>query len=349
MQDLLTLFPHPIIQGPMAGGASTPALVAAVSNGGGLGSLACGMLTPLAMIEQAEHIRQLSDRPFAMNLFVQATPQPGAEEIAQAGELLRPVWSQFGWDKLPLPARWCEDFEQQFDALLVAKPAVASFTFGIIDAAHLQRLHAAGIAVIGTATQVAEALAWQQLGADAVCLSGVEAGGHRGTFIGAQEAATLTAPELLRAALPVLHIPAIAAGNIMDGKDIAAALAAGAGAVQMGSAFLVTSESGIHPAYKQALLHAAANSTAQTRGITGRFARGLNNPFIETMAAVQMQVPAYPVQNALTAAIRTQAGKNNDTAWMSLWAGTGIHRARALPAVELLALLLQELQQAGGE
>ena len=343
MLRLQELFPHPIIQGPMAGGASTPALVAAVSNAGGLGSLACGMLSPESMLENAWEIRQACSLPFAMNLFVQKTPSPSAQEIQQACELLQPIWSQLGMSDLPVPTKWCEDFDAQFEALLNVSPAVASFTFGILNQAQIQQLHAAGIVVIGTATHLAEAQAWQELGADAVCLSGVEAGGHRGTFIGQQEAINFTTLELLAQAASVLRIPIIAAGNIVTGEDVVVALSAGAQAVQMGTAFLVTHESGIHPAYKQKLLATTSDMTRQTRAITGRYARGLDNQFMQLMATVADQVPAYPVQNALTAAIRAAAGKSNNTELMSMWCGQGIARARPMGATELMRNLVSHL------
>ena len=343
MLTLRDLFPHPIIQGPMAGGASTPALVAAVSNAGGLGSLACGMLSPEAMLDQAWQIRQATDKPFAMNLFVQQTPSPSAEEVQHACDLLQPVWSSLGWDQLPVPNKWCENFDEQFEALLSAAPAVASFTFGILKREQLHRLHEAGMLVIGTATHLAEARAWQELGADVVCLSGIEAGGHRGTFIGRQEDAKLSTKELLAQVAPQLHIPVIAAGNIVTGEDVTAALAAGAQAVQMGTAFLVTHESGIHPAYKEKLLASTADTTRQTRAITGRFARGLDNQFMQVMATVADQVPAYPVQNALTAAIRAAAGKSNNPEWMSMWCGQGVARAKAMSATELMRDLVKHL------
>ena len=343
MLTLRELFPHPIIQGPMAGGASTPALVAAVSNAGGLGSLACGMLSPEAMQEQAWEIRQICSHPFAMNLFVQKTPSPSAQEVQAAGELLKPIWAKLGWQELPVPTKWCEDFEAQFEALLSVSPAVASFTFGILKREQLEQLHAAGIVVIGTATHLAEALAWQELGADAVCLSGIEAGGHRGTFIGLQEDIQLTTMQLLAQVTPRLQIPVIAAGNIVTGDDVVAAMSAGAAAVQMGTAFLVTHESGIHPAYKQKLLAASADTTRQTRAITGRYARGLDNQFMQVMATVADQVPAYPVQNALTASIRAAAGKSNNPEWMSMWCGQGVARARAMGANELMRDLVKYL------
>jgi len=141
-----------------------------------------------------------------------------------------------------------------------------------------------------------------------------------------------------------VRIPVIAAGNIMNGADIRQALALGAAAVQMGTAFLVTDESGIHPAYKQRLIDAEGQPTRQTRSFSGRYARGIENRFMRQMASVEAQVPPYPVQNALTGSIRAAAAKNNDTELMSLWAGTGVARARPMPAKQLIELLASELQ-----
>lgn len=341
---LLSLFPHPIIQGPTAGGANTPEQVAAVSNAGALGSLAASLLSPDALRSQVAAIRALTDQPFLLNFFVQNIPEPREEDVAQAAQLLKPVWSELGWDDLPLPAKWCEDFAAQFEALIELQPAVASFTFDILRAEQVERLHAAGIAVVGTVTTVAEALAWQAAGADAVVASGVEAGGHRGTFIGAQQDATLATFDLLPAVVAAVAIPVIAAGGIMDGKDIQQALAAGAQAVQMGTAFLVSNESGIHPAYKQCLLSANGRPTRQTRAFSGRYARGLENRFMRMMAEVELQVPPYPVQNALTGGIRAEAARRGDTEWMSLWCGTGVERARGMPAARLVETLLKEMQ-----
>jgi nitronate monooxygenase len=344
--NLRTIMQHPIIQGPMAGGACTPALVAAVSNNGALGSLAGSLLTPETMADQIRQIRALGERPdlpFLVNLFVQKTPQPSAQVVADAALLLEPVWSALGWTDLPLPAKWCEDFEAQFDTLIAARPAAASFTFDILSAEQVARLRAAGIVVIGTVTTVAEALAWQAVGADAVIASGVESGGHRGTFIGAQEDATLGVWELLPQVVAAVGIPVIAAGGIMDGRDIGRALSLGAAAVQMGTAFLVTAESGIHHAYKQRLLTAGTHPTRLTRVFSGRYARGLENRFMTLMSAVEKKLPPYPVQNALTGAIRAAAAAIGDTEFMSLWAGMGVQRARGMPVKQLVQTLLAEM------
>lgn len=333
---------YPIIQGPMAGGFSNPALVAAVCNAGGLGSLAGSLFSAVALREQVAQIRARTDAPFLLNFFVQSVPAPLKAEIAAASELLRPVWEPLGWHALPRPAQWCQDFAEQFDTLLELTPAVASFTFDILSAPQVARLQAAGIVVIGTVTTVAEALAWQAAGADAVIASGIEAGGHRGTFMGRQEDATLPASQLWPQVVAAVRIPVIAAGAIMDGRDIRAALALGARAVQMGTAFLVTDEAAAHPAYKQQLLSGNAR-TRLTRAISGRYARGIENGFMRQMAAVEQQVPAYPVQNALTGSIRAAAAAAGNAELMSLWAGTGVNRARAMPAATLIHTLATEM------
>ncbi len=339
----MDLFQYPIIQGPMAGGASTPALAAAVSNAGGLGSIAISLLSPSQIGEQVAQVRSMTGKPFLLNLFVQQTPAPSADDIAHAVTLLEPVWRGLGWNELPMPKQWCEDFDAQFDALIAAQPAVASFTFNILTAAQVERLHAANIFVIGTVTTVAEARAWESIGADAVIASGIESGGHRGTFIGTQEAANLSANALLPQVVDAVRIPVIAAGGIMNGADIRHALALGARAVQMGTAFLVCDESGINAAYRQRLLSAGDHPTRLTRSFSGRYARGLENRFMEMMNPHEAQVPAYPVQNALTGSIRAAAAASGDTELMSLWAGTGVGRARAMPAAQLVQTLVQEM------
>lgn len=337
------LFQIPVIQGPMAGGSCTPELVAAVSNAGALGSLPCSLLSPAVIEEQVARIRTLTDRPFMLNFFVQGKPAPSEEEVGKAVELLRPIWESLGWQELPVPRQWCEDFEAQFETLIQLRPPAVSFTFGILEAVQVERLHAAGILALGTVTTVEEALAWQAIGADAVVASGIEAGGHRGTFIGRQQDATLGAAELWPAVVAAVTIPVIAAGGIMTGQDIKRALSLGARAVQMGTAFLVTDEAALHPAYKARLLSGEGN-TRLTRSFSGRYARGIENGFMRQMEAVEAQVPPYPIQNALTGSVRAAAAKSGDTEHMSMWCGTGFARARPMPAARLIELLASELQ-----
>ncbi|MEJ7804587.1 MAG: nitronate monooxygenase [Telluria sp.] len=344
MMKLQELFKFPIIQGPMAGGASGPALVAAVSNAGGLGSFAASLLTPSVLRDQVAAIRGLTDQPFLINLFIQEMPTPSAVEVDAAVQLLAPAWKSLGWDSLPVPEKWCEDFHAQFEVLLAMRPAAASFTFGILTPTQVERLHDAGIFVIGTVTSVDEAQAWEMAGADAVVASGTESGGHRGTFIGAQQDSMLSARELWPQVAEAVKIPMIAAGGIMTGIDINEALALGAQAVQMGSAFLVCDESGINDTYRQALIRADDTPTKLTRTFSGRYARGLENRFMREMSAVEERVPAYPVQNALTTAIRSAAAAKGDPELMSLWAGAEIKRARPLPVAMLMQTLVAEMR-----
>ena len=333
----------PIIQGPMTG-SDTPALAAAVSSAGGLGMLGCGMRSPAAMAEAAAAVRQQTDRHFGMNLFVQATPTPDEATVQTAMERLAPLYAELGLQP-QRPTQWCEDFAAQFEALVALRPAVASFTFGILDAAQVARLHAAGCLVVGTATTVAEARAWASVGADAVCASGTEAGGHRGTFLGDFAASQVGTLALVPQCVDAVDIPVIAAGGIMDGRGIAAAQALGAQAVQMGTAFLACPESGIGPAYRQALAQAQDTDTRLTRVFSGRPARGIVNAMMEALAAEEDRVPAYPVQNALTGALRRAAAAQGRTSHLSLWAGQGVAAVRPLPAAQLVALLAQEWAQ----
>ncbi|MBY0410957.1 MAG: nitronate monooxygenase [Burkholderiaceae bacterium] len=337
----------PIIQGPMTG-SDTPALAAAVSGAGGLGVLGCGMRSPIAMAEAAAEVRRHTDQPFGMNLFVQPTPNPDTATVNAALERLTPLYAEFGLVPT-VPAQWCEDFEAQFDALLTVRPAVASFTFGILDAAQVEQLHTAGALVIGTATTLNEALAWAAVGADAVCVSGMEAGGHRGTFLDDFTASMVGTLALVPQCVDALQIPVIAAGGIMDGRGIAAALALGAQAVQMGTAFLACPESAIGPAYREALNNAQATDTRITRAYSGRPARGIVNTMMQRLednAADAANIPAYPIQNALTGALRRASAQAGRADYLSLWAGQGVGAVRPMPAVDLVGLLAQEWQAA---
>lgn len=336
--------PLPIVQGPMTG-SDTPALAAAVSQAGGLGMLGCGMRSPAAMAEAAAEVRRATARPFGMNLFVQDTPAPDAATVRTALARIAPLYAAFGLAPA-VPAQWCEDFAAQFEALLDARPAVASFTFGILTAAQVERLHAAGCTVVGTATTVAEARAWEAVGADAVCASGVEAGGHRGTFLADFESSQVGTLALVPQCVDALRIPVIAAGAIMDGRGIAAAQALGAQGAQMGTAFLTCPESAIVPAYRAALAQAGDTDTRLTRVFSGRPARGIVNAAMEQLAPFEADVPPYPVQNALMGPVRKAAAAQGRADTLALWAGQGVAATRPMPAGELVNVLAQEWRAA---
>lgn len=334
----------PLIQAPMAGGITTPTLVAEVCNAGAMGALAAALLSPARIREAIAAIRARTGRPFLVNLFVQEPPAPAADTIEPARMRLAPFYRHFGLEP-PRPTQWCECFADQLDAVIEARPAWVSFTFGLVSAAVIERCHRAGIRVAGTATTVAEGLAWQAAGADAVCAQGIEAGGHRGGFDA--EGGEIGTLALVPAMVDALSVPVFAAGGVMDGRGMAACLMLGAVAVQMGTAFLCCPESGAHPAWKQAILAAGDDPTRLTRAFSGRPARGLVNRFLREMAG--QAVPAYPVQNALTAPLRQAAAAAGDADFLSLWAGQGVGLARALPAAALVATLAREWRAAGGQ
>ena len=333
---------YPIIQAPMAGGLTTPALVAAVSNAGGLGSLAAALLSPERIAAEIAAVRKLTERPFNVNLFVLESPAMEAEALRGALARLQPLREELGLPPGEVPPRFCESFPEQLEAVLEARPPVVSFTFGIVDRAVVQRLHRAGIRVVGTATHVAEALAWEAAGADAVCAQGAEAGGHRGTFLGAFEPAQVGTVALVPQVADAVRLPVIAAGGLMDGRGIAAVLMLGAGGAQLGTAFLGCPEAGTSAEWRERLQRSTDTSTRVTRVFSGRPARGLVNQFMERLRDAEQAVPDYPVQNALTAEIRAAARQRGDPEYQSLWAGQGAPLVRSLSAAELVAQLAAE-------
>ena len=292
---------------------------------------------------------QVAAKPFGMNLFVLEQPTPDAATVQAAIDRLAPLYADLGLPPPEAPARWCEDFHAQFEALLEARPAVASFTFGILSAAQVRRLQdEAGCYVIGTATTLAEAQAWAAVGADAVVASGMEAGGHRGTFLGDWDGSQIGTMALVPACVDALDIPVIAAGGIMDGRGITAALALGAQAVQLGTAFLACPESAITPAQRSAMAGAQASDTRLTRIFSGRPARGIINDAMRALAPHEADIPAYPIQNALMGPVRRAAAQAGDAEYIALWAGQGVGAARALAAGALAQALAQEWRIACG-
>lgn len=322
-------------------GSDTPALAAAVSQAGGLGSLGCGSRSPAAMRDAAAAVRAVTDRPFAMNLFVLETPVPDPTLVQAALQRLAPLYERFGLPLQP-PTQWCQDFASQFETLLELRPAVASFTFGLLTPTQVERLHAAGCLVVGTATTVQEGLAWQNVGADAAVASGIEGGGHRGTFLSPWEESLIGTMALVPACVDALTIPVIAAGGIMDGRGIAAALALGAQAVQMGTAFLACPESALVPAWRAALAKASGSDTRLTRVFSGRWARGIVNTAMRELEPLEHELPPYPLQNALMGPVRRAAAQTGDGQHLALWAGQGVGAVRVMPATALLQTLLEE-------
>lgn len=338
---------YPIIQAPMAGGLSTPQLAAEVCNAGGLGSLGAGYLKPDQILAEARRLRALTGRPFNINLFAGGYDADAASDAAPMLSLLAEIHAALGLPAPVLPPLAPDPFPGQFAAVLEANPGVFSFTFGIPPAEAMNALQARGIPAVGTATTVEEGCWLEQRGVAAIVAQGAEAGAHRGTFLGSFEASLVPTLALVQALRSAVSVPVIASGGLMDGGDIAKAFAQGASAVQLGTAFLPCPESGASYAYRQALLSARADTTVITRAFSGRPARGLRNAFVEKLRSREADILPYPLQNALTRPMRTAAAQAGEAGFLSLWAGQGVTRARALPAAELVARLVAEAAAAG--
>ncbi len=335
----------PIIQGPMLG-VTTEALVAAVSNAGGLGSFASSMQTPEALTKTVASLRAATGGPFAVNLFIQEPANPTQDEVRAAMARIAPWRERFGLPAQALPNQWAEPFLPQFAALVACAPPVASFTFGILTAEQVSALQSAGSFVVGTATTAAEGKAWADVGADAICAQGLEAGGHRGTFlkdVSESQVGTLALVGTIREAV---GLPVIAAGGITDGKAVAAALAMGAAAAQVGTAYLLSDEAGTSAPWRAAIAAAPDDPTRLTRAFSGRHARGIENAFMREMAEHEAEVPPYPIQNALTAELRAASAKAGSADALSLWAGQSVKLAKPGAAAAITQTLWRDAREA---
>ncbi|MDZ7621835.1 MAG: nitronate monooxygenase [Candidatus Competibacteraceae bacterium] len=335
---------YPIIQAPMAGGPGTPHLVAAVSDAGGLGVLAGGELQPEALRLAIAEMRALTDRPFAVNLAAVGPAKIDPARIARARELLAPYRSALGLPPDPPgPPPDLPEFEQQLDVVLEAGVAAVSFIFGAPDPVYLELLREAGIATLGTATHLLEAIVLEESGVDFIIAQGAEAGGHRGTFVGHPEQGLVGTLTLVPLLAKHIKVPIIAAGGIMDGRGIAAARMLGAAGVQMGTAFLATPESGAHPAYKDLLRQGSEIATTLSRVFTGRHGRVLRNRLSDELRAHEADLPGFPLQLFLTQDLRQAAAEQGLTDFMPLWAGQGCHLCEARPAAELIAAWVEQV------
>ncbi len=340
---------HPIIQAPMGGGGSTPALVAAVSNAGGLGSLACAYLTPQQTAEAIAEVRRRTQKPFGVNLFAGGYEKAGDQGPVPPAmlALMARHHSALGLPPPEPPPPQSDPVPAQMEAVLAARVPVFSFTFGMPAPALLARFKADGTYVMGTATTVEEGRRLVAAGVDAIVAQGSEAGAHRGTFAAPFERAMVGIVALVPALVDAVgELPVIASGGIMDGRGIVAAEALGAVAVAMGTAFLVSDEAGVPDAYKAALTKAPEDRTALTRAFSGRPARGVVNAFMDEVERTAADAIApFPLQNALTRPMRNAAAKAGDAERLSLWAGQGLRLARRMKAAELVRVLVNESEE----
>ena len=337
---------HPIIQAPMSGGSTTPELVAAVSNAGGLGSFGAAYLAPDQIASDIRAIRALTDKPFNINLFAGGYTPEEPIDARPMLEVLAEIHEFLDLPEPALPAWPPNSFDQQLEVILQAQPAIFSFTFGIPDADALARLKARGIAIVGTATTAEEGRRLEASGVTAIAAQGSEAGGHRGSFAGPFEASMIPTLELVRTLGAAVSTPLLASGGLMDGRDIAVSLASGAVAAQLGTAFLTCPEAGTPKSYQDAMLAARTDTTVITRAFSGRPARGLFNTFIARLGGREEIILPFPMQNALTRPMRNAAAKQGAAGFLSLFAGQGVTRARAMPAAQLVERLVAEMNEA---
>jgi nitronate monooxygenase len=336
----------PVVLAPMGGGPSTPELVAAVSNAGGLGSLAAAYSNAERIQQDVAAIRKLTTRPFAVNLFSPQAQLPLNNGVNAVSDFLRPYHERLGLKAPELPQKPIEDFAEQLDAVAQAAPPIVSFTFGLLPAKASERLRSQGTYLMGTATTIDEARQLERTGVDAVIAQGSEAGAHRGTFAVPAEEALIGTAALVPQVVDAVRVPVIASGGIMDGRGLVAALALGASAVQMGTAFLACKEAGTNAAHREALKREHDSRTTLTRAFSGRMARGLSNEFIEKWNAAGMTHLPYPWQNAFTQSMRRAAATAKDAGLLSLWAGQGVGMLRETTAAQLMKELEKEMERA---
>jgi nitronate monooxygenase len=335
---------HPIFQAPMAGGGDTPELVAAVCNAGGMGFIGAAYLNPEQIMATAQAVRARTAQPFGINLFAPVQSM-GSGNAKKALASVAPYFAELGLAAPEMPKQFGSSFEEQLSAALQTGAAALSFTFGELPPSAMHAIKARGMFAIGTATTVKEAMTLEKCGVDAVVAQGSEAGGHRGTFHGDFNGAMVGSISLVPQMVDAVRIPVIASGGIMDGRGIVAALALGASAVQMGTAFLTCDEAGVSDAYKTAILSAHEDQTRITRAFSGRPARGIVNRFMtEVEQAGEGAILPFPLQNVLTRSLRAEAGKRGQAELLSLWSGQAPRLARRQSAAELVARLVKEIE-----
>jgi nitronate monooxygenase len=325
---------EPIVQAPLAGGPSTPALAAAVCEAGGLGFLAAGYKTADAIGQEIEALRGSTSRPFGVNLFVPPHAGGDVSAVRAYRERLRAEAERQRAD-LGEPRSDDDDWERKVELLLQERPAVGSFTFGLPDSSLIEELQANGIAAWITITNADEAVQAREAGADALVVQGVEAGGHRGGFGDDPEVSGWGLLALLRVVARRASLPMIAAGGIADGAAVAAVLCAGAVAAQIGTALMLAPEAGTADAHREVL--ARPGSTRLTRAFTGRTARGIVNRFLVEHS--DRAPAAYPEIHHVTSPLRAAARRRGDAEAINLWAGQAHELAQELPAAEIVRQL----------
>ncbi len=337
---------YPIVQGPFGGGLSSPVLAAVVSNAGGLGSFGAHHLAPAQIGEVVAEIRALTAKPFVLNLWVSGEDAAMADfsvaDFERQVARLKPCYDALGVELPAFPDRFGHRFDEQAEALIEAAPPIFSFVFGIPAPQVLDACRARGIVTMGTVTTLDEALAMEAAGVDVIIATGFEAGGHRVSFLRSAEESLTGTIALIPQIADRVRIPIVAAGGIADGRGVAAALALGADAVQIGTAFLACAESAASGIHRETLFTDAARDTVLTRAFSGRLARGVRNRFVEEMAPFTGDFAPYPAQGWLTGRFKAAAVEQGRADLIALWAGQGAALLEHRDAGALFAALVRD-------
>ncbi|MCM3612183.1 nitronate monooxygenase [Planococcus sp. MERTA32b] len=340
----------PIIQAGMAGGPATAELAAAVSEAGGLGTLGAAYMEPEALQKAIAEVQEATEKPFAVNIFT-SKDKDDFSRLAEVQRALAPFRKELKIEE-PRISNSADWSRRQFDICLEMGVPVVSTAFGLLENEQVEAAKAAGIKIIAMATTVEEAKLAEKSGVDAVVAQGSEAGGHRGTFSltnhpdGAQIGTLSLVPQIVDA----VQIPVIAAGGIADGRGLAAVLALGADAAQIGTRFLLAAEAGTHPAYQQKVIDANEEQTIITKSFSGRPARAIKNRLLAEFEETGTRPLPFPSHNTVTRDIRTAAAEQGNSDFLSLWAGQSLRLINSKsPAAEMIREIMEEARSIIGE
>ena len=333
----------PIVQAPMAG-ANLAEMAIAVAEAGGLGSLPCALLTPDRLREEFGTIRDHTRRPVNVNFFCHRPPKPDPQREAAWRQELAHYYVELGLDPdVPIPASNRAPFDDEFCGIVEElRPEIVSFHFGLPDRRLLERVRATGARIISSATTVREAKSLEEAGCDAIIAQGAEAGGHRGMFLAEAVERQVGTMALVPQVVDAVQVPVIAAGGIADGRGVAAALALGAAAAQIGTAYLFCPEATVATPHREALRTAEADHTVLTNVFTGRPARGIVNRIVREVGPMSPLAPAFPLAGGALAPLRSATEPTGTGDFMSLWAGQGVGLGREMTAGELTRTLAEE-------
>ncbi|NLR78012.1 NAD(P)H-dependent flavin oxidoreductase [Chitinophaga eiseniae] len=339
---------YPIFQGPFGGNLSSTSLVATISNAGGLGGFGAYTNTQQEIIEIDRQIKAATNKGYNLNLWVSDTDIPGGngtvsdEQYEKTAQLFRPFFDEVGLPLPEKPAPFHSGFENQLQVVLDLRPKVFSYMFGTLSPDILEECRKRGIITVGVATTLDEAIALEASGTDMIIASGFEAGGHRPSFLASAESSTTGSFVLLQLIREKVKVPVIAAGGIATGKGIAAALALGADAVQVGTAFLACDESGALPIHKEMLFSDRAKYTSLTRAFTGRLGRGIANQITKGLEGKEGQLLPFPLQTQFTSSLRKSSLDKEKWDMVFFWGGQVAPLLKHRKAAELMRALVEE-------